>query len=148
MALESFRHWQSRSIEQKQAASSLMMGLSGGALAFSTSLLDGTTSFIGSTQSALFHLHGGAQLFSVAFGVAFSINRVRDFDLTSQIARARERNPSTPSLKSMRATVRRWGRITRRLYFWQGATFVLGALAFVGFVLTRYSAILYRAGGG
>jgi hypothetical protein len=145
MALESFRHWQSRSIDQKQAASSLMMGLSGGALAFSTSLLDDATIFMGCTQSTLFHLHGGAQLCSLALGVAFSINRVRDFDLTSQIARARERNPQSPSLQSMRATVRRWGRVSRRLYFWQGLTFVLGALAFVGFVLTRYAAVLYHA---
>ena len=122
-----------------------MMGLSGAALAFSTSWLDEATVYIGGAQSTLFHLHGVAQLLSVAFGVAFSLNRVRDFDLTSQIAKAREKNPTAPSLKSMRATVRRWGRITRRLYFWQGATFVLGAIAFVGFVLTRYATVLYPA---
>lgn len=143
MAQESFRCWQARSIDQKQNASALMLGLSGGALGFSVSLLSGQSVYIGGAQSTMFHLHCIAQLSSIAAGVAFSLNRVRDFDLTSQIARAREKNPSPPGLKTTRAKVRRLGRITRKLYLFQGMLFVVGAIAFIAFVTSRYSNILY-----
>ena len=115
-----FRNWQGRSIEQKQSASALMLGLSGGALGFSVSLVSGQTTYIGCTQTILFHVHSIAQLVSIAAGVFFSINRVRDFDQTSQIARARKTDPKATALKAMRKKVRRWGRITQRPYKFQG----------------------------
>jgi len=145
MAQESFRHWQSKSIDQKQSTSSLLLGLSGAALGFSVSLLPSNSAYIGCTASALFHICAVAHLLSIGCGVAFSINRVRDFDLTAQIARKRELTPNQPSLKIMRETVRRWGRITRRLYAVQGILFVVGAIAFAAFSVFRYLPVLYPA---
>jgi hypothetical protein len=143
MAQESFRAWQGRAIDQKQSASAMMLGLSGGALAFSVSLLSGHNTYIGCIASGLFQVDAVAQLLSIAAGVAFSLNRVGDFDLTSQIARARERDPTSLVLKDMRAKVRRRGRITRRLYLLQGVAFVVGALAFVAFVTVKYRNVLF-----
>lgn len=143
MAFESFRSWQSRSIDQKQSTSSLLLGLSGAALGFSVSLLASQSGYIGFWHSLAFHIHCVAQLLSVAAGIAFSINRVRDFDLTAQIARQRELNAAAPALKTMRATVRRWGRMTKRLYVIQSVGFVLGAMAFIAFALLRYGSVLY-----
>lgn len=143
MALESFRHWQARSIDQKQAASALMLGLSGGALAYSASLLVEVQCYVGYMQSLIFHVHGATQLISLGAGVAFSLNRVRDFDMTASIARTREADPKDASLLGMCAKVRRWGRITRRLYLTQGISFVAGAIAFVFFVLLRFAEVLY-----
>ena len=143
MTQESFRYWQARSIDQKQSASALMLGLSAGALAFTASLLGNSTTFIGCFQSVLFHLHGAMQICSIGTGVFFSLNRVRDFDLTAQVARKREKNRLDPVLPTMRSNLRKWGRITRRLYFWQGTSFVVGAVLFLWFVLLRHSASLY-----
>ena len=143
MAQESFRNWQAKSLEQKQSASRLMLGLSAGALAFSTALISDITEYIGSLQSFLFHFHGIVQTASIACGVLFSLNRVRDFDLTAQIARKREINPQDESLKSMRQKVRAWGRITRRLYLAQVITFVIGVVLFLWFVLLRHDVALY-----
>jgi hypothetical protein len=143
MTQESFRYWQARSIDQKQSASALMLGLSAGALAFTASLLDNSTTFIGCVQSVLFHLHGAAQICSIGAGVFFSLNRVRDFDLTAQVARKREKDRLDPALPTMRSNLRKWGRITRRLYFLQGISFVVGAVLFLWFVLLRHSASLY-----
>lgn len=143
MAQESFRHWQSQSINQKQTTSSLLIGLSGAALGFSVSLLPTGTVYIGYVASALFHINAATHLLSIGCGISFSLNRVRDFDLTAQIARKREINPKQSSLKEMRNTVRRWGRITKRLYFWQGLLFVVGAVAFTGFAVLRFAHVLY-----
>jgi hypothetical protein len=147
MTQESFRRWQAKSIDQKQSASSLLLGLSGAALGFSVSLLPSEPTYIGSVASVLFHANAVAYLVSIGCGIAFSVNRVRDFDLTAQIARIREQNSAQPSLKVMRDTVRRWGRITRRLYVCQGLSFVAGALAFTAFAILRYAPALYPASG-
>lgn len=120
-----------------------MLGLSGGALGFSVSLLSGDEPFIGYWQSALFHFHAIAQLVSIAAGVSFTLNRVRDLDLTSQIVRVRTESPSAPRLRGMREKVRRWGRVSRRLYMLQGASFLFGAFGFVAFAGLTYSGALY-----
>jgi hypothetical protein len=145
MPLESFRHWQSVAIKQKQTASALLLGLSGAALAFSVTQLAGASTYIGACQSLLFHLSAAAQLISIACGIAFSLNRVRDFDLTSNIARTRENQPSAPRLKNMRERVRRLGRITRTLFMTQSVSFFVGAVFFVAFVMVRHARILYPA---
>lgn len=143
MAQESFRHWQAKSIDQKQSASALMLGLSAGALAFTATLLGKADTFVGCFQSVLFHLHGAVQVCSIGAGIFFSLNRVRDFDHTAQVARKREKDRSDQSLPSMRANLRRWGRITKRLYNIQGISFFVGTLLFLWFILLSYSSVLY-----
>ena len=145
MPFDSFRNWQSRAIDQKQNVSSLLLGLSGAALGFSVSMLSGQQTYMGKAQSVVFHLHSIVQLGSMAAGIAFSLNRVRDFDLTSQIARLREKTPGSPSLASKRDKVRRLGRMTRRLYYAQAISFGVGALAFMAFALLRFGNVLYSA---
>lgn len=120
-----------------------MLGLSGGALAYSVTLLNKATGYIGDAQSVLFHADCLLQLVSIATGVWFTLNRVRDFDLTSQIARLRERKPECAQLETVRDRVRRLGRRTRRLFWSQGLTFILGAAAFMAFVMVHYSHVIY-----
>jgi hypothetical protein len=143
MTERSFQRWQSRAIEQKHNTSSLLLGLSGAALGFSVSLLGKQTAYLGFFESVAFQTHVFAQLISIGAGVAFSINRVRDFDLTSSIARAREKDRPSSSLPHMRARVKKFGRITRRLYLGQILAFIVGALAFLVFVIAHYRHLLY-----
>jgi hypothetical protein len=143
LAQESFRNWQSRSIDQKQSSSSLLVGLSGAALGFAVSLLPKDAEFIGRIASALFHLCVLTHLLSIACGVAFSINRVRDFDLTAKISRDRATAGNQSSLKMMRQQARRLGRLSRRMFGWQAILFVVGAVAFVAFALSRFMPVLY-----
>ena len=143
MAKRSFQAWQERAIEQKRNTSSLLLGLSGAALGFSVSLLGKQTTYMGLLSSIAFQVHVIAQLASIGAAVAFSINRVRDFDLTSTIARVRKKNPSAPSLGAMSDRVKKFGRITRRLYRIQIVAFIIGALAFLAFVIAHYHHLLY-----
>lgn len=143
MSGDAFRNWQARSIEQRQASSTVMLGLSGGALGYSASLVDEVASYIGYHASVLFHLHGGLQLLAMLLGVWFAVNRSRDFALTAQIARIRSKNPRSPALGPLRDKVRSLGATSRRLLFWQGVLFLAAAALFVALVLVKNSNALY-----
>lgn len=144
MAYESFRRWQFASIEQKQRSSALMMGLSGAGLGLLFSELSGAAGFVGCWASFLAQLSGFLLMLTMGFGAAFSMNRVRDFDLTSQIARRRKNKPESTSLSAMREKVRGYGRITRRLYAAQIGCFLFGSVGFVVFMMLRVWGVLYR----
>jgi hypothetical protein len=143
MSTDSFRNWQARSIEQRQASSTVMLGLSGGALAFSASLLDGQNCYIGYSTSVLFHFHGALQILAMGAGVWFTVNRSRDFALTASIARIRGKNAKDSKLPVLRAKVRKLGTISRRLLFTQGILFLSAAALFIALVMVRYSHVLY-----
>ena len=132
MPQESFRRWQAEAIKQKQTASALLLGLSGATLAFSLSQLTGKSAYIGCWQSLALHTTAITHLFSMTMGVFFSLNRIRDFDLTAMIARVRESEPNAPRLKNMRNTVRRWGRTTRRLLVAQAVSLGWACCSFFG----------------
>jgi|SRR5882724_6177298 len=145
MAYESFRQWQAKSIDQKQSASSLLLGLAAGALAFSVKLLSEAHSFVGCAASIAYQAALLLNAFSISAGLSFTLNRVRDFDLTAHIARQRERDPRYMGLKAMRSEVRRWGRMTKRLYECQVVSFWLGMIAFLIVVFLHYQGVLYAA---
>ena len=142
---ESFIRWQGRYLEQRQNASSVMLGLSGGALAFSASLISDEKYFIGLWPTLTFHGVALLQTLSIAAGVFFTINRVRDYGVTTQIARIR-RKEQLDSLPALRSEQRRLGRITRGLYSAQASLFLAGTLFFIAFCLTRLSPALYGMG--
>ena len=125
-----------------------MLGLSGGALAYSASLIDGATGYIGYNSSALFHLHGALQLLAMFAGVWFAVNRSRDFALTAQVARIRSKDPRSSELAPLRQKVRSLGTVSRRLLFWQGVLFLAAAALFISFVLVKNSSALYPASDG
>jgi hypothetical protein len=143
MAFESFRHWQARSIDQKQSASSLLLGLAGGAVAFTGGMLAQAKGYVGNLESLVYKADLILNALSITAGLAFTLNRVRDFDLTSQVARQRERDPKHASLKAMRATTRKWGRMTRRLYRWQVILFWMGMVAFIVLLFLQYRGVLF-----
>lgn len=142
MAYESFRNWQARSIDQKQSASSLLIALAGGAIAFVAHLLSQATEYVGFLASVTYVLAFVLHALSIGAGLAFTLNRVRDFDLTAQVARKRESDPKYLGLKKMRLQLRRWGRLTRRLYAMQVILFGLGMAAFIAVTAIRYRGIL------
>lgn len=143
MSNSSFRNWQAKYIEQSQSASTTMLGLSGGALAFSATLLSGHANYLGYCQSVLFHLHGLLQLLSMGTAVWFSVNRSRDFSLTARIARLRSSAPQDARLPDLRSKSKRLGIVSRRLVFTQGVLFLCAAAFFVLFVLAKHSHALY-----
>ena len=143
MAEDSFRRWQSAAIGQKQTASTLLLGLSSAMLAFSVGQIKDATAFLGFWQSVVFHVSAVLNVLVIASGVGFALNRSRDFDLTSRIARTNELDESDPVLSDMRGEARQLGRLTRKLYFAQGVLFVFATISFFAFIFLRYRYALY-----
>lgn len=139
----SYTRWQSQAIAQKQTANALILGLSGAVLAFLVSQVPPGTSYIGDTQSILFHVSAIGQLIAMICGVAFSLNRVDDFELTARISRTRLNQPAAPKLREMRKNSRRLGSMTKRLFLAQVVSFIIGTIAFLAFVLIRHAEALY-----
>ena len=144
---ESFRHWQSKFNEQSQAASTAMIGLSSGALAYAASLLDGQDKYAGYNFSMLFYLHGVLQLITIRLGIWLAVNRSRDYSMTAKIARIRSKSSKDQRLPGLRETVRGLGLVSRRLLFWQGILFLVAAAFFVSLVINKYHSLLYPWGG-
>lgn len=143
MAYESFRSWQSKSIEQKQTASALMFGISAAALGFLIALVSDAVEYIGIWSSIFFHLTTLALLASVASAVLFTLNRVGDFDLTAKIAREREKNLKSNQLAGLRVRSKKLGLITKKLYAAQIVSFLLGILFLLVFVVIEFNEVLY-----
>ena len=123
---DSFIRWQSTTREHFSSTSNLVLGLATGLLAFHSSLL---------FDQKLTHAHAfafgiaGIILLSVSVGLALwcTINRLRDFRLTTQIARKREKGET--DLGALRRKSNSLGKITWSLFWGQIGMFGLGAFA-------------------
>ena len=122
-----------------------MLGLSGGALAFSASLISDKDLFIGYWQSFAFHGVALSQTFSIGAAVLLAVNRVRDYGITTRIARV-NRSEDRASLPALRALQGAFGARRRLLYYWQSALFLIGAISFILFCLLQLSPVLYAQG--
>lgn len=139
---DSTRNWPSRLLNQLQGASSLGMALSGGAVGFSASILDPDT-YVGFLTSVVFQMHAGFQFLSVGFGVVFAITRLRDFDVTLQIAKARHEDALGGQLDQLRNKSRRLGQITRATIYAQLVLFFAGGASFICLLLMHFRRALY-----
>lgn len=143
MTGDPFRQWQRMAIEQRGGASSLMLGLSGAALAFSTSLLTSEKpEFIGFWSSVAFQVHAVLQLISMGCSVSFNLNRLKDFHVTMKIARDRD-ELCEDEVRGLRATSRRLGSRTLVLFTWQCWSFIASMVFFLLFSVIRLSRLLY-----
>jgi uncharacterized membrane protein YhaH (DUF805 family) len=121
---DSFIRWQDITRSQFSAVCNLILALSTGLLAFnSTLLLDHKMSLgcaFGFAITSIFFLAA-----SVVFALWCSVNRLRDFRLTTQIARRREKDET--DLQVLRDEAKSLGNFTWGLFWFQVALFGLGA---------------------
>lgn len=123
---DSFIRWQSTTREHFSLTSNLILGLATGLLAFHSSLLFEQKL----TQAHAFaFVIAGIILLSFSVGLALwcTINRLRDFRLTTQIARKREKGET--DLGALRQKSNSLGKITWSLFWGQIVMFGPGAFA-------------------
>ncbi len=122
---DSFIRWQSTTREHFSSTSNLVLGLATGLLAFHSSLL--FEQKISHPQAFAFGIASIILLsFSVGLALGCTINRLRDFRLTTQIARKREKGET--DLSALRQKTGSLGKNTWRLFWGQIWLFGLGAL--------------------
>jgi hypothetical protein len=121
---DSFIRWQSATREHFTLTSSVVLGLSTGLLAFVSERL-----LTGSHPSCSVLLIGGAAvlLLVLSIGLALwcSINRLRDFRATAQIARRRDRKEQVPPEDRLETKI--LGERSWLLFWWQLTFFGFGA---------------------
>jgi hypothetical protein len=131
---DSFVRWQSATREHFTLTSSVVLGLSTGLLAFFSERF-----LSGSRPSCGLLLLGLAALLLLAASITLalwcSINRLRDFRATAQIARRRDNNESVPPEDRLETKI--LGELSWRLFWWQLILFGVGAVATAVALLAR-----------
>jgi hypothetical protein len=121
---DSFIRWQEVTRNHFSAVSNLILALATGLLAFHSALL-----LERKLSSACASGFAAASLLllsaSVAFALWCAVNRLRDFRLTTQIARRREKGET--DLQELRDETKSLGKFTWGLFWFQVASFGLGA---------------------
>lgn len=121
---DSFIRWQEITRSQFSAVCNLILALATGLLAFhSTLLLDHKLPLgcaFGFAITSIFFLG-----VSVTFALWCSVNRLRDFRLTTQIARLREKDDT--DLQDLCEEAKSLGKLTWGLFWFQVTSFGLGA---------------------
>lgn len=121
---DSFIRWQEITRTHFSSVANLILALATGLLAFqSTLLLERKLSSCGASVFAAASLIVLAA--SVASGLWCSVNRLRDFRLSTQIARRRENGET--ELQDLRDESKALGKLTWRLFWAQVTSFGLGA---------------------
>lgn len=140
---ESFVRWQEVTRNHFSALSNLVLALATGVLAFNSSLLvdhkmPSEGSFLFSIASLVFLAA------SICFALWCSVNRLRDFRLTAQVARKHQRGEM--NIQPLRGESSSMGNLTWRLFWLQVGLFgvgsICGALAVIIHVLPRLKCAL------
>jgi hypothetical protein len=136
------RDWPTRVLTQLQGPSSLGMGVSGGAVGFSASIID-PNAYLGVWMSVVFQVHVLFQFLSVGCGVVFAISRLKAQDVAVLIAKAKQDDALVGRLDALEHQSRRLNRIARAAIYAQMLLFFAGGVAFVCLVLMHFRHALY-----
>jgi hypothetical protein len=139
----SFVRWQSLTIAQLTYAINLILGLSVAALGFQITLLINERFNPVSWQKCVFFLSLLILLLSVGFGIWCVINRLRDFRVTTKVARMCEQGKSEEEMQPYRVLYKRLERGTWVLFWCQVTTFGLGIFLLVLGVIGSVSEKLF-----
>ncbi|WP_018277070.1 hypothetical protein WKI13_15270 [Teredinibacter turnerae] len=123
---DSFIRWQAITISQLTYALNLILGLSVATLAFQVSLLLNKDFCPVSWQKITFPISMLLLLSSVAFGLWCVINRLKDFQITTKIARKRESGATKEELQTLRDFCTKLGKRTWGIFWCQIGTFGTG----------------------
>ena len=127
----SFTRWQSIQIAQLTYAINLVLGLSVASLGFQITILINEKFNPISWQKCAFSVSLLFLLASVGLGIWCVINRLRDFRLTTKVARMREKGESDEDMQPYRTLYKKLGRKTWIIFWWQIGTFGVGVLLLI-----------------
>ena len=139
---DSQRYWHTQLLDELQGPSSLGMGLSGGAVGLSASILS-PDAYVGFWMSAAFQIHAGFEFLSVAFGVLFVICRLRSTDVASALDSLAREGVSAENADQLQDRARRLAKLTRSSIYAQIAFLFAGALSFIWLMLLHFERALY-----
>lgn len=135
-------NWQGQQLNDLQGPSSLGMALSGGAVAYSATILNPNV-YLGFWMSFAFQAHAIFQFLAVAFGVMFFLLRLRNNDVMAEIERARHEGVPAADVDRLQERSRRLARRIRSTIYAQIVLLSAGALSFIWLMLLHFHRALY-----
>jgi hypothetical protein len=135
-------NWQGQQLNDLQGPSSLGMALSGGAVAYSATILNPNV-YLGFWMSFAFQAHAVFQFLAVAFGVMFFLLRLRNNDVMSEIERARQEGVPVVEVERLQERSRRLARRIRSTIYAQIVLLSAGAVSFIWLMLLHFHRALY-----
>ena len=133
---------QGQLLNELQGPSSLGMALSGGAVAYSATILNPNV-YVGFWMSFAFQTHAVFQFLSVAFGVMFFLFRLRNNDVMFEIERARHGDLPGVDVDRLQARYLRLTKLTRYTIYAQIVLLSAGAVSFIWLMLLHFHRALY-----
>ena len=124
---ESFIRWQERSIQQLGFVNNLLIGLSTAIFIFQIKVSFDQTISLPNTIFCLFFISIIFIFLSITFGCITAWIRLKDFHLTSKIARKREKN-KRDSINTLRERSKSLGSATWTLLTIQAIFFIFGQI--------------------
>lgn len=117
-------------MKQRGYVINLLLTLAVGAIAYAVTLVKDRPYALPYPANWCFRAGFGLTVFSVALGIVASLTRLRDYRLTTRVARRRYDGKTDADLTSLRAAAAKYGGFTRRLATAQVIGFGLGILSF------------------
>ncbi len=131
---DSYVRWQNIRITQLGFANNLLIALGVTLIGFTLEFIQADELILNCFQKFLFWIGITLSVVSIALGVYVVINRLKDFKLTAQIARKREKE-NTSGIDEDRAQADTLGKKTWNCFIWQVVTFSIGFLMLLIMIL-------------
>ncbi|PYI92197.1 MAG: hypothetical protein DME97_10690 [Verrucomicrobia bacterium] len=128
-----FQRWQGRSIEQLGNTSNLIIGMAGGALALTVTVIREDHLRAAAPEAPLLYVYALSFIFSLFAGLLVALKRLEDYRLTAKIARTRKRPHDDVELEEMRSNSKAYGKWTWWFFKAQVGLFGFGAVVFLIF---------------
>jgi hypothetical protein len=142
----SFVRWQAITITQLGYAVNLVLTFATASLGFVLSMVKDRDFTPNCWGRCFLDFSGLALGVSVAVGLWCVVNRLSDFRVTAKIARFRQTWPERKeplSIRRMRRTTKKLGKLTWQLFCWQVSTFAVGVLALMSSFAAAYRSKLF-----
>jgi hypothetical protein len=125
---DAFVRWQGIAIAQFTYATNLVLGLAVATLGFAVTLLLNKEFVPVSWQKYAFSLGLLALVASIATGICFAVNRLRDFRATATTARGRAKGANADDSRELAESL---GKCAWTLFRWQITSFAVALLLIV-----------------
>ncbi len=128
---DKYIRWQGVCIAQLSYSINLILTFTVAAIGFEVTLLLNNDFIPTSWQSCLFSISLLSLLASGAFGIWCTVNRLRDFRATANIANLKRKKEEADKINELRALTDNLGKKTWGIFWWQIGSFALGILLLV-----------------
>lgn len=134
---KSFIRWQNISLKQLSYSNNLFIGLAIALISYIFNIISNVIELT-NCQKIFFWLSLISLIVSTSAGICLSIKRLKNFKITAQIARNKEKK-DIKNLENLRKISKRLGELTWYYFYLQVGAFIVGFILTTIFIILIYS---------